>query len=343
MTKRIGILNGGGDCPGLNPAIRGVVAKAFDYGFEAIGISEGYQGLIEGKNRSLKLADIDEIIGQGGTILGTSRVNPFKTERGVARALGTIKRLKLDGLIVMGGEDTLGVAQRLYQAHKVKVIGVPKTMDNDLSATDYTFGFDSSVTIALDAAQRLKDTGKSHRRVMILEVMGRHAGWVALFTGIASAADWILLPEERVDITGMCQHLKKVYRRKHYALVVASEGIKIAGMKLKGEKLDQFGHMVLRKRRVGEELAMIIKERTGIGTRAAVMGHIQRGGSPTLFDRMLGIRCGVRAMELVAKKKFGRMVALKGNEIVDVPLLKAVAQIKTVDKKWRDLARVFYK
>ena len=343
MAKRIGILNGGGDCPGLNPAIRGVVTRALDYSFEIIGILEGYKGLIEGESRLLKLKDVEEIIGKGGTILGTSRVNPFKGKRGVERLLKSIKRLRLDGLIVMGGEDTLGVANRLYKEHKVKVVGVPKTMDNDLSATDYTFGFDTSVTIAVDAAERLRDTGKSHRRIMILEVMGRHAGWVALFTGMASGADWILIPEEKVDIDKMCKHLKKVHKRKNYALVVTSEGIKIPGMKVEKEKLDQFGHMILRKRGVGEDLATIIKEKTGIGTRATVIGHIQRGGPPTLFDRILGTRCGVRAADLVAKKKFGRMVALKGNEIIDVPLERAVAKLKTVDKKWRDLAKVFFK
>jgi len=343
MTKRIGILNGGGDCPGLNPAIRGVVARALDYGFEVIGILEGYKGLIEGKSKLLKLKDVEEIIGKGGTILGTSRVNPFKEKRGVERSLKNIKRLRLDGLIAMGGEDTLGVANRLYKECKVKVVGVPKTMDNDLSATDYTFGFDTSVTIAVDAAERLRDTGRSHRRIMILEVMGRHAGWVALFTGMASGADWILIPEERVDINKMCQHLKKVHKRKNYALVVTSEGIKIPGMRVEKEKLDQFGHMILRKRGVGEDLASIIKEKTGIGTRASVIGHIQRGGPPTLFDRMLGTRCGVRAADLVAKKKFGKMVALKGNEIIDAPLSKAVAKLKTVDRKWRDLAKVFFK
>lgn len=343
MARRIGILNGGGDCPGLNPAIRGVVTRALDYGFEVIGILEGYKGLIEGKSRPLKLKDVEEIIGKGGTILGTSRINPFEEKRGVEKSLKNIKRLKLNGLIAMGGEDTLGVANRLYREHNVKVVGVPKTMDNDLSATDYTFGFDTSVTIAVDAAERLRDTGRSHRRIMILEVMGRHAGWVALFTGMASGADWILIPEERVDIDNMCRHLKKVHKRKKYALVVTSEGIKIPGIKARKEELDQFGHMILRKRGVGEDLATIIKEKTGIGTRAAVIGHIQRGGPPTLFDRMLGTRCGVRAADLVAKKKFGKMVALRGNEIVDVPLAKAVAKLKTVDKKWRDLAKVFFK
>lgn len=343
MTKRIGILNGGGDCPGLNPAIRGVVTKALDYGFEVIGILEGYKGLIEGKSEHLELKDVEEIIGKGGTILGTSRVNPFKEKRGVERALKNIKRLKLDGLIAMGGEDTLGVANRLHKECKVKVVGVPKTMDNDLSATDYTFGFDTSVTIAVDAAERLRDTGKSHRRIMILEVMGRHAGWVALFTGMAAGADWILIPEERVDIDKMCKHLKKVHKRKNYAVVVTSEGIKIPGMKVEKEELDQFGHMILRKRGVGEDLASVIEEKTGIETRAAVIGHIQRGGPPTLFDRMLGTRCGVRAADLVAKGKFGRMVALRGNEIIDIPLEKAVAKLKTVDKKWWDLAKVFFK
>ena len=330
---RLGVLTGGGDCPGLNPAIRGVVLKAAKLGYECLGVQEGWKGMIGADAKPLTPDDVREIVGKGGTILGTSRTNPYKKEGGVPKVLETFKKLDLHALVAMGGEDTLGVASKLHKEHKVRVVGVPKTMDNDLNATDYTFGFDTSVTIAVDAAERLLDTGRSHRRIMVLEVMGRHAGWVALYTAIASGADYFCLPERPVDAKDMTAKLKAAHAKKKVALVVASEAVEITGEK-KEEKLDEFGHMILKERGVGERLAKIIETETGIETRAAVIGHIQRGGAPTLFDRILGTRVGVKAAELVHEGKFGDMVALKGDAVVAVSLEAATAQLKTVSKDW---------
>lgn len=342
-VKKIGILTGGGDCPGLNPAIRGAVYRALSEGIECVGILDGWKGMIEAKSVPLTLQDVEYIVNKGGTIVGTSRTNPYKKENGSEKCVETLKKLELDAVIAMGGEDTLGVATKLYKEKNFPVVGVPKTMDNDLSATDYTFGFDTSVTIAVDAAERLIDTGRSHRRIMVLEVMGRHAGWVALFTGVASAADWILIPEEQVDINKMCEHLKKVYERKKTALVVVSEGVVLPGLKSEKEELDEFGHMILKKRGIGEQVADVIEKNTGIETRVAVIGHIQRGGSPTLFDRILGLRVGVKAVELVLEGKFGYMVALKGNDVIPVALEEATGQLKTVSSQWVQWMKHFFK
>ncbi len=338
--KKIGILTGGGDCPGLNQAIRGTVLKANDLGFECVGLLEGWKGLIEGLSLPLTIEEVGPLMGKGGTILGSSRTNPYKKENGVEKCLENMKKLGLEALVAMGGEDTLGVANKFYKEHQLKVVGVPKTMDNDLSATDYTFGFDSSVTVAVDACERLKDTGRSHRRIMVLEVMGRHAGWVALFTGLAAGADWILVPEEEAELKAMCDYLRKVHKKRRTALVVVSEGIKVPGVEVNKEKLDEFGHMLLKKRGVGDQIAEYIKKETGIDTRAAVIGHIQRGGAPTVFDRILGLRTGVKAAELVAEGKFGQMVALRGNGIINVSLDEAVARLKTVTSEWSELARI---
>jgi 6-phosphofructokinase 1 len=342
-VKKIGILTGGGDCPGLNPAIRGAVYRALSEGIECVGILDGWKGMIEAKSIPLTLQDVEYIVNKGGTIIGTSRTNPYKKENGPEKCVETLKKLELDAVIAMGGEDTLGVATKLFKEKNFPVVGVPKTMDNDLSATDFTFGFDTSVTVAVDAAERLIDTGRSHRRIMVLEVMGRHAGWVALYTGIASAADWILIPEEEVDVNKMCEHLKKVYERKKTALVVVSEGVVLPGLKTEKEELDEFGHMILKKRGIGEQVADVIEKNTGIETRVAVIGHIQRGGSPTLFDRMLGLRVGVKSVELVLEGKFGYMVALRGNDVIPVPLEEATGQLKTVDAKWIQWMKHFFK
>ncbi|MCS7227612.1 MAG: 6-phosphofructokinase [Endomicrobia bacterium] len=343
VIRRIGILTGGGDCPGLNPAIRGVVYRAFSEGIECIGILDGWKGMIECKSVSLTLQDVEYIVNKGGTILGTSRTNPYKKENGPEKCVETLKKLNLDAVVAMGGEDTLGVATKLFKEKNFPVVGVPKTMDNDLSATDFTFGFDTAVTVAVDAAERLIDTGKSHRRIMVLEVMGRHAGWVALYTGIASGADWILIPEQKIEIEKMCQHLKKVYERKKTALVIVSEGVILPGVNIEKEELDEFGHMILKKRGIGEQVADVIEKNIGIETRVAVIGHIQRGGSPTLFDRILGLRVGVKAVELVLEGKFGYMVALKGNEVVPVALEEATGKLKTVDEKWISWMQHFFK
>ena len=343
MIKRVGLLTGGGDCSGLNPTIRGAVYRAQDYNYEVYGIQEGWKGLVKGNISPLSLSDVKEIVDRGGTILGTSRLNPYKIENGVEQVRDSIKKFKLDAVIAIGGEDTLGVANKLFKEENIKLVGTPKTMDNDLVGTDYTFGFDSSVTWAIEAMRSLQDSGRSHRRIMVLEVMGRHTGWVALFTGMASGADWTLIPEGKVDIEKMYLHLKEVYNKNKYASVVISEGVTLPGIDINKESLDQFGHMILRNRGVGNLLADLIKKNTGIETRHAVIGHIQRGGSPTLFDRILGLRCGVTAVDLIAQGKFGYMAALKGNELIGVPLEEAVSKLKTVDEKWWELAQVFFK
>ena len=343
MAKRIGILTGGGDCCGLNPAIRGAVYRAYDFDYEVFGIRDGWRGLIDGSIFKIDLQDAEELIDKAGTILGTSRTNPFKVETGVDRVLNTIKNYGLDAILAMGGEDTLGVACRLFNEYKVNVVGVPKTMDNDLSSTDFTFGFDSSVTRAVEAMKSLEDTGKSHHRVMILEVMGRYAGWVALYTGLASGADWILLPEEKPDIDEMCKQLQRVYSRKKYALVVVSEGVELPGTADGEEELDHFGHMILRKREIGQTLGDLICEKTGLETRHAVIGHMQRGGNPTIFDRILGLRTGVKAVELIEKEDYGKMAALQGNEVIAVPMEEATRDIKKVNREWIDFAKIFFK
>ena len=334
---RIGILTGGGDCPGLNPAIRGAVFRALDYDDECVGIAEGWKGLLTCETEPLDLPRVDEIIDRGGTILGTSRTNPFKDPALVQQTIANIATLGLDALVAIGGDDTLGVAAKLA-AMGVKVVGVPKTMDNDLSGTDSTFGFDTAVSVALDASRRLKDTALSHRRIIVLEVMGRHAGWVALYTGIGSGADYTLIPEVPVDWNAMIAQVMTAYKRKKYAFIVVSEGVTVT--ETKDEKLDDFGHMLLQNRGVGPEVARIVEERTGVSTRSATIGHIQRGGSPTLFDRILGTRVGVKAVEMIHAGDFGKMAALRGNDVVAIPLSEAVGKLKTVSPEWIDLLRV---
>lgn len=346
--KKIGILTGGGDCPGLNPAIRGCVLRARALGYECLGLLDGWKGLVEAKTMPLGLREVEGLVGKGGTLIGTSRTNPFKKdeapsglkEGAVQKCLDSFKALGLEALVAMGGEDTLGVAFRFYKDHKLPVVGVPKTMDNDLSATDFTFGFDTSVTIAVEAAERLADTGRSHHRIMLLEVMGRHAGWVSLYTGIAAGADYVCLPERPVDVPDMAAKLKAAYSRKGYALVVASEAIDLPGDSRGDKSLDEFGHAILKKRGVAERLTELLSRETGIETRSAVIGHIQRGGPPTLFDRILATRVGVLAADLVHQEKFGSMAALKGNAVVAVPLETATASLKTVSKEWLDLLDV---
>jgi ATP-dependent phosphofructokinase / diphosphate-dependent phosphofructokinase len=319
LQMRIGILTGGGDCPGLNPAIRGAVFRALDYGDECVGIVQGWQGLLSCETEPLDLARVDEIIDRGGTILGTSRTNPFKDPALVQQTIANIAALGLDAVIAIGGDDTLGVAAKLA-AMGVKVVGVPKTMDNDLSGTDSTL---------------------SHRRIIVLEVMGRHAGWVALYTGIGSGADCTLIPEVPVDWDAMVQQIMTAYKRKKYAFIVVSEGVQVT--QITGEKLDDFGHMLLQNRCVGPEVARILEEKTGISTRSATIGHIQRGGSPTLFDRILGSRVGVKAVEMIHDGEFGKMAALRGTELIAIPLTEAVGKLKTVPQEWVDLLKVFSK
>lgn len=340
---RIGVLTGGGDCPGLNAAIRAVVFRAADYGFEVLGIEDGWRGLVEKRWVMLDISAVDEIIGEGGTIIGASRTNPFLREEDLAATLQNVRELSIDAIIAMGGEDTLGVAKKLGDLG-AKTVGIPKTMDNDVAETDFTFGFDSAVSVGLDAAERLKDTAKSHKRVLVLEVMGRHAGWVAYYTGVASGADWILLPEEPLELGRMCEHLSATRGRgKTYNFVVVSEGIDLPEADTHGMSVDAFGHIVLRERGVGEYIAKVIEEETGFETRFAQLGHVQRGGSPTAFDRVLATRLGIRAVDLVEAGEFGKMASLKGNQIVSVSLDDATRELKTVPHRLCEEARVMFK
>jgi phosphofructokinase-like protein len=334
---KIGMLTGGGDCPGLNPAIRGAVMRLLDYNDELIGFKQGWKGLVEGNTEPLTLDRVEGIINQGGTILRSSRTNPFAKgkEEQLEAVLANIKRFELDALIALGGEDTLGVASKLFVNHGIQTVGVPKTMDNDLDKTDYTFGFDSAASVALEAIDRLRDTARSHDRVIVVEVMGRHAGWVALWSAIAGGADWVCIPEVEVDIEAMCNHLKQVYARgKTWGIVVVSEGVEVPGAeKPEDAVLDAFGHHQLGDVGIGPAIAKEIERRTGFPTREAVLGHTVRGGSPTLFDRILGTRVGIFAADLVHRGEFGKMVAIQGTEILAVPIQEAVKQWKLVPRE----------
>jgi 6-phosphofructokinase 1 len=343
MAAKIGILTGGGDCPGLNPVIRAVVRKAHNEGYEIIGIKNGWKGLIEKDTVKLDLVSVSGILPKGGTILGTSRTNPYKKEGGVEKVKDNFKALSLDALIAVGGEDTLGVASKLIKDGIPNIIGVPKTIDNDLSSTDYTFGFDTALNTATECIDKLHTTAESHHRIIVVEVMGRHAGWIAVESGIAGGADIVLIPEIPIDMEEVCALIKKRHSRgKTFSIVVVAEGaqFKEGSMVLQEQKLDEFGHVRLGG--IGETLAQEIEKRTKYETRVSVLGHIQRGGSPTAFDRILGTRFGVKAVELAKNKKFGRMVALAGNKIIDVPIGEAVAALKTVDMDFYEIAKVFF-
>ena len=342
---RVGILTGGGDCPGLNAVIRAVTRRALDLGWEVAAVREGWRGLIEGMVEPLERRDVSGILPRGGTILGTSRTNPYKVDGGVERLLETFERERLSALVAIGGEDTLGVAARLHAEHDFPVVGVPKTIDNDLNGTDYTFGFDTAVFIATEAIDRLHTTAESHNRVMVVEVMGRHTGWIALHSGIAGGADVILIPEQPVTVEDACALLKKRHSGgKDFSIVVVSEGYELTYASgeqqlVAGEAraTDQFGHVVLGG--VGGELAREIEERTGFETRVTVLGHVQRGGTPTPRDRVLATRYGLKAADLVASGTFGRMAALHGDEIVDISLEEATKELKTVTPGWYAVAQ----
>ncbi|OGW91867.1 MAG: hypothetical protein A3D28_03750 [Omnitrophica bacterium RIFCSPHIGHO2_02_FULL_63_14] len=339
---RIGVLTGGGDCPGLNPVIRAIVRRAVADGIEVVGIANGWKGLIEQDTRPLDLSSVSGILHRGGTILGTSRTNPYKKPEDLATLKANVQALKLDALIAIGGEDTLGVATKLVQ-EGVKVVGVPKTIDNDLSGTDVTFGFDTAVNIAMEAIDRLHTTAESHHRIMVAEVMGRHAGWIGLHAGLAGGADVILLPEFPIDIDEVCAAIRKRHERgKTFSIVVVAEGaeLKKGQVATQVEKLDDFGHVRLGG--IGQRLAELVESKTGFETRVTVLGHIQRGGSPTAFDRVLGTRFGVKAVELVLAGQFGHMVSLQGTRIVSVPIAEATGTLKTVDLEMYDLAKIFF-
>jgi 6-phosphofructokinase 1 len=329
---RIGVLTGGGDCPGLNAVIRAVVRKGeVSYDDEFVGFLDGWRGVMEDRTTTLDVERCRGILPRGGTILGTSRTNPYKTDEGVAKALDTLRSERIDALVAIGGEDTLGVAAEL-SGEGVAIVGVPKTIDNDLSATEVTFGFHTAVQIATEAIDRLHTTAESHDRVIVCEVMGRNAGWIATYAGIAGGAAEILVPEEPFDIDVICRDLKARHAKGRFAsIVVVAEGAVPAEgtLTLASREVDQFGHPRLGG--IANVLAHEIEERTGYETRVTILGHIQRGGTPTAFDRVLATRFGIAAIDAVHERAFGQMVALQADQIVRVPLTEALRELKTVD------------
>jgi 6-phosphofructokinase 1 len=334
------VLTGGGDCPGLNAVIRAVARRSWAREHEVVGVREGWRGMVEGLFQPLGPQQISGILPRGGTIVGTTRTNPYKLDDGVERVRASFEQL--DALVAIGGEDTLGVAARLYREHRLPVVGVPKTIDNDLSGTDYTFGFDTAVWVCTEAIDRLHTTAESHNRVMVVEVMGRHAGWIAVMSGIAGGADVILIPERPVDVDEVCAEIRKRHARgKNFSIVVVSEGCELPGLQDDAE-LDAFGHVTLSKRGVGEAIARQIEERTGFETRVTVLGHVQRGGTPTPRDRVLATRFGLKAADLVEAGEFGQMAALRGDDVIAVSLDEATAQLKTVPDDWYEVARAFF-
>jgi 6-phosphofructokinase 1 len=348
VGKRVALLTGGGDCPGLNAVIRAVARRSLDRGYEVVGVRAGWRGLVDGRFEQLDHRGISGILPRGGTIVGTSRTNPYKMDGGVERVLEHFARERLDALVAIGGEDTLGVAARLYEEHDFPVVGVPKTIDNDLSATDYTFGFDTAVFIATEAIDRLHTTAESHNRVMVVEVMGRHTGWIAVMSAIAGGADAVLIPEHPITVEAACEDLRHRHERgKDFSIVVVSEGYELTYASGERQQVaqepaatDQFGHVRLGG--VGDVLAREIEERTGYETRVTVLGHVQRGGTPTPRDRILATRYGLKAADLVHAERWGVMAALQGDAIVDVPLREAVAELKTVPPEFYDVAKAFF-
>ncbi len=340
---KIAVLTGGGDCPGLNAVIRAVVRRGEQQGLEIMGVREGWRGLMDPPlHDRLTRQATSGILHLGGTILGTSRTNPFKNQGGAEMVLRNLAALNVGGVVAIGGEDTLGVATKLHRMG-VNVVGVPKTIDNDLSGTDLTFGFDTAVQIATDAIDRLHSTAESHNRVIVCEVMGRHAGWIAVHSGIAGGADVVLIPEKPVDIASVCEHIERRHRTRgvNFSIVVVAEGAKLGGGEAKAAaRLDEFGHVRLGG--IGQQVAELIEKATGFETRATVLGHIQRGGTPTAFDRVLGTRFGVHAADMVAQKEWGKMAALRGNQIVSVALAEATAKLKTVDDAFYGVAEIFF-
>jgi phosphofructokinase-like protein len=347
-VKRVGVLTGGGDCPGLNAVIRAVTRRLLTRGHEVVGVRDGWRGLVDGRFIELGPREISGILPRGGTILGTTRTNPFKTDHGIEQTLANFETEGLGALVAIGGEDTLGVASRLHAERQFPVVGVPKTIDNDLAATDYTFGFDTAVFIATEAIDRLHTTAESHNRVMVVEVMGRHTGWIAVMSGIAGGADVILIPEQPITVEDACEELKRRHNRgKDFSIVVVSEGYELTYASGETRRVaqetaasDQFGHVRLGG--VGDQLAREIEERTGFETRVTVLGHVQRGGSPTPRDRVLATRYGLKAADLVHEEQWGQMAALQGDAIVSVSLAEAVAELKTVPPHWYEVARAFF-
>ena len=343
---RIAVLTGGGDCPGLNAVIRAVVRRAQAHQFEVVGLRDGWKGLIEDRTFTLTRENTAGILHRGGTILGTSRVNPFTVEGGAEKVLANAARHGIQAVVAIGGEGTLSAAARLYE-HGLQVVGIPKTIDNDLNGTDYTFGFDTAVSIATEAIDRLHSTAESHKRVIVVEVMGRHVGWIATHAGIAGGADVILVPEEPADLAAVAEQLKRRYAGgTSFSIVVVAEGTKIRATAEEPEHvvtsgaLDEAGRVRLGG--VGQFVAQELERRTGFETRVSVLGHIQRGGTPTAHDRVLASRFGVHACDMVAKGEFGRMAALRGNEVTSVALADATRTLKRVPAEYFDVARVFF-
>ncbi|MDX6215118.1 MAG: ATP-dependent phosphofructokinase / diphosphate-dependent phosphofructokinase [Frankiales bacterium] len=339
---RIGVLTGGGDCPGLNAVIRAVVRKGAEvYGHEFVGFRDGWKGPLEGVTMPLDVPAVRGILPRGGTILGSSRTNPLKVDGGVGRIRENLETLGVDALVAIGGEDTLGVATALAD-QGLNVVGVPKTIDNDLNATDYTFGFDTAVQIAVDAIDRLHTTAESHHRALIVEVMGRHAGWIALHSGLAGGANVILIPERPFDIDQVCEYVKRRFERHYAPIIVVAEGATPAEgtMAMQEGELDAFGHVRLGG--IGQVLEREIEARTGYESRQTVLGHVQRGGTPTAYDRILATRFGLHAIDAVHEGDSGVMVALQGADIVRVPLSAATKELKLVPLDRYKEAEVFF-
>ncbi len=334
------MLTGGGDCPGLNAVIRAVCRRLWEHGHETVAVLNGWRGMVDTNLKPLGWDEISGILPKGGTIIGTSRTNPYKLDGGVDGVRKTFEQL--DALVAIGGEDTLGVAARLSSEFELPVVGVPKTIDNDLNGTDYTFGFDTAVHVATEAVDRCHSTAESHSRILVVETMGRHAGWIALFSGIAGGADYILIPEQEVKFDDVAAAVERRRSRgKNFAVIVASEGTELPGVSDEGE-VDDFGHVRVENRAVGETVAKEVEARTGMQTRATVLGYIQRGGSPTARDRILGLRFGLEAADLVQQGKWGRMAALHGDDVVSVPLTEATAELKLVPQSWYETAKTFF-
>lgn len=339
--RKIGILTGGGDCPGLNAVIRGVVQKCLMHNIEVIGLRKGWKGALTGDSVPLSLNDVEDILSLGGTILQSSRTNILKEENGPEKVREVMKKLGLEGIVAVGGDDTLGVANKL-QKMGMNMIGVPKTIDNDLSCTDYTFGFDTATNTAAEAIDRLHTTAKSHSRCFVVEVMGRNTGWIAIQAGMAAGAHIILIPEfpKSIDeVVAIIDERRK--KHKNYCIICVAEGFELTGMDPGEIEKDDFGNIRLDKKEIGPRLAKLIEERTGMNTRATVLGHIIRGGSPTAFDRILGTKLGVKAAELVVQEKYGYMVALHATEIIAVELDKALSKQKRVDAEYYNTATLF--
>jgi phosphofructokinase-like protein len=338
---KIGVLTGGGDCPGLNAVIRAIVRKgSFHYEDEFVGFMEGWRGLLEDKTMDLSLEAVGGILPRGGTILRTSRTNPAKHEGGLQKCAENLKKHGCDALIAIGGDDTLSVAKKLFD-NGVKVVGVPKTIDNDLAGTDFTFGFDTAVNVASNAIDRVHTTAEAHNRVIVVEVMGRSAGWIAVYSGIAGGADVILIPEVPFDIEEVSELIRQRHLRgRYFSIVVAAEGATFAGgvETLDGPsgERDEFGHARLGG--IGSTVAREIEKRTGFESRSVVLGHIQRGGTPSAFDRVLATRYGLGAIDMAHRGEFGQMAALRGNKIISIPLAEAIASNRKVDKEILDAA-----